>query len=105
MDIVFNCATCNQELAIDSAEAGSELQCPTCGGTLTVPVPTEANTQPGAGAPASLEPGGEAAARASPPPPPGHHEKVFSVPQRSVPAGPLIEKPKPTLEVAVKQGD
>ena len=98
MDIVFNCGNCQQELAIDAEETGSELQCPTCGTTLTVPAPTEANTQPGASAPPPP-------ATPPPPPPPPAPEKVFSVPQRTTPAAALIEKPKPSLEVAAKQGD
>ena len=103
MDIVFNCANCQQELAIDSEETGSELQCPTCGNTLVVPAPTNENTQPGASAaPPSAAP--PAPAPAAPAPPPAA-EKVFSVPQRTTPAEALIEKPKPSLEVAAKQGD
>ena len=105
MDIVFNCANCQQELAIDAAEAGSELQCPTCGTALTVPAPTEANTQPGASAPPPSATPPPTPQPAPPPPPAPPPEKVFSVPQRSTPAEALIEKPKPSLEVAAKQGD
>ena len=28
MDIVFNCPNCDQELAVDSTGAGSNIECP-----------------------------------------------------------------------------
>jgi len=31
MEIIFNCPHCDQELAVDSEGAGSEIKCPTCG--------------------------------------------------------------------------
>jgi DNA-directed RNA polymerase subunit RPC12/RpoP len=37
MDIVFDCPNCEQELAVDSAGAGSEIECPSCGETITIP--------------------------------------------------------------------
>ena len=37
MDIVFDCPSCNQELAVDGAGAGTEIQCPACGETITIP--------------------------------------------------------------------
>ncbi len=37
MDIVFDCPHCNQELAVDSAGAGSEIDCPSCGEKITIP--------------------------------------------------------------------
>jgi DNA-directed RNA polymerase subunit RPC12/RpoP len=37
MDIVFDCPNCNQELAVDSAGAGSEIECPECHETITIP--------------------------------------------------------------------
>jgi DNA-directed RNA polymerase subunit RPC12/RpoP len=37
MDIVFNCPHCEQELAVDSAGAGSEIECPECHETITIP--------------------------------------------------------------------
>jgi DNA-directed RNA polymerase subunit RPC12/RpoP len=39
MDVVFNCPKCEQELAVDSAGAGSEINCPTCGETIIIPQP------------------------------------------------------------------
>ena len=37
MEIIFNCPHCEQELAVDSAGAGSEIQCPSCGEKITIP--------------------------------------------------------------------
>ena len=37
MEIIFNCPHCNQELSVEAAGAGSEIPCPTCGETITIP--------------------------------------------------------------------
>jgi len=37
MDIVFNCPNCDQELAVDQSGAGSQIDCPSCGETITIP--------------------------------------------------------------------
>ena len=37
MDIIFNCRHCDQELSVDSAAAGTEIPCPSCGGQLVIP--------------------------------------------------------------------
>jgi len=39
MDVIFNCPRCEQELAVDSSGAGSEINCPSCGETITIPEP------------------------------------------------------------------
>jgi hypothetical protein len=39
MDLIFNCPKCEQELAVDSSGAGSDINCPACGETLTIPEP------------------------------------------------------------------
>jgi ribosomal protein S27E len=36
MDIVFNCPNCEQELAVDQSGAGSQIECPSCGETITI---------------------------------------------------------------------
>jgi Zn finger protein HypA/HybF involved in hydrogenase expression len=51
MDIVFDCPNCEQELAVDSAGAGSEIECPSCHETITIPA---ASTK--TAAPSPLEP-------------------------------------------------
>ena len=37
MEIIFNCPNCGQELSVDAEGAGTELPCPTCSETITVP--------------------------------------------------------------------
>jgi DNA-directed RNA polymerase subunit RPC12/RpoP len=37
MEIIFNCPNCGQELSVDEAGAGSEIPCPTCSETITIP--------------------------------------------------------------------
>src|ERR1041385_14049 len=37
MDIIFNCPECEQELEVDAAGAGSEIECPSCGETILIP--------------------------------------------------------------------
>ncbi len=39
MDVIFNCPKCEQELAVDSAGAGTQIDCPSCGETLVIPEP------------------------------------------------------------------
>jgi hypothetical protein len=92
MDIIFNCTNCEQELAVDADGAGSEINCPTCGTTLTVPEATPENTQAGA----ASDQAGEST--------PQRVQKHFVVPQRTA-GDVLIKKPKPTLEVASKDSD
>lgn len=94
MDIVFNCPNCEQELAVDSSGAGSELECPTCHETITVPA-----------APAGAEPVAPAPSLAASPISTSAAAKVelhLKVPNRDKPAEPLIAKPKPPLEVVMR---
>ena len=37
MDIIFDCPKCEQELAVDSSGAGSEINCPSCGEKIVIP--------------------------------------------------------------------
>lgn len=37
MDIIFNCPKCEQELAVDSTGAGSEINCPACAEKIVIP--------------------------------------------------------------------
>ena len=37
MDIIFNCPKCEQELAVDSTGAGSEINCPSCSEKIVIP--------------------------------------------------------------------
>ena len=97
MDIVFNCPNCDQELAVDQSGAGTKIDCPSCGETITIPAAAKATT-------GSLPP-------AVPPPPAPSSiassaaakvELHLKVPVRDTPAESLIGKPKPPLEVVQK---
>jgi predicted RNA-binding Zn-ribbon protein involved in translation (DUF1610 family) len=97
MDIVFNCPNCDQELAVDQSGAGTQIDCPSCGETITIPAAAKATT-------GSLPP-------AVPPPPAPSSiassaaakvELHLKVPVRDTPAESLIGKPKPPLEVVQK---
>ena len=48
MDVIFNCPKCEQELAVDSSGAGSEIDCPACGESITIPEPESVIPRPGA---------------------------------------------------------
>jgi DNA-directed RNA polymerase subunit RPC12/RpoP len=43
MDIVFTCPSCRQELAVDEAGSGNEIECPECGNSIMIPEPSPAN--------------------------------------------------------------
>jgi ribosomal protein S27E len=92
MDINFKCRHCEQDLSVDAAGAGSEIQCPACGGTLVIPA-----ASPGTLTPHIVNPiATSAAAREG--------EKHFSVPQHGGPAESLITKPLKPLEAAAHEG-
>ena len=95
MDVIFNCSHCQQELSIDSAGAGSEIECPTCGGKVVIPALENAPTETvNTTAMASIKT--SAAAKEE------HH---FKVPVRDqAPAESLIAKPNKPLEAAAKEG-
>jgi len=100
MDIIFNCPKCEQELAVDSTGAGSEINCPSCSEKIVIP--QAARPAPSAPTPAA---------------PPGHHgstmagsaaakvEMHLKVPVHDKPAASLIEKASVPLEVAALESD
>ena len=101
MDIIFNCPKCEQELAVDSSGAGSEINCPSCSEKIVIP--QSAKPAPPRPAPSSHVPGQphsamttSAAAKV---------EMHLKVPVSAKATESLIEKPKPTLEVAAKSSD
>ena len=90
MDIIFKCTACEQELAVDAAGAGTEIECPSCGEVLVVPEPKVEGFK-------AINPmATSAAAKVE------HH---FAVPQHDTAAEALIEKPLRPLDVAAKEGD
>ena len=102
MDVIFNCPKCDQELAVDSSGAGSEIDCPSCGESIIIPqsttdshgIPTEAPTGRPEGNPANPI-SSSAAARV---------EMHLRVPSHKT-AESLIAKPLAPLEVAAKDTD
>ncbi|MEI7730330.1 MAG: hypothetical protein WCO56_12205 [Verrucomicrobiota bacterium] len=126
MDIIFKCPGCGQELEVDAAGAGSEIQCPACNSSILIPAPSE-ETKVGEvrQMPPEAEPGAlptEAAPEASAAPPAegekgdsgmnpssasaaAKEDKHFAVPTREGPVEVLIKKANKPLEVAAKESD
>ncbi len=105
MDVIFNCPKCEQELAVDSSGAGSEINCPSCGNPIVIPGPERSVVPQGiearAGAPrlesAPINPIASSAA--------AKVEMHLKVPVHKTPAASLIEKPLAPLEVTAKDLD
>lgn len=101
MEIIFNCPHCDQELSVDSAGAGEEIKCPTCGENIVIP---DKSTKPVPELPPLGTPGhgpinaiaSSAAAKV---------ELRLRVPVHAKPEAPLIEKPRPPLEAVAKGAD
>jgi DNA-directed RNA polymerase subunit RPC12/RpoP len=94
MDIIFNCPNCDQELAVDSAGAGTDIACPSCGETITIPAsPTNAT-------PAEPTPGLAASPIASSAA--AKVEMHLKVPVRDTPGERLIVKAKTPLEAVAR---
>lgn len=90
---------------MDSSGAGTEIVCPTCRETLTIPAPESVIPQPGGD-------GGPAAPRLAPHPvnpiassAAAKVEMHLRVPVHTTPTASLIEKPLRPLEVAAKESD
>lgn len=96
MDLIFNCPKCQQQLEVDAAGAGQEIECPSCGETIQIPEPKT----PTGGDEVVLTPqpinamAASAAAKV---------EMHLKVPVRDKPSEKLIAKPAVPLEVAAKK--
>ena len=103
MDVIFNCPKCEQELAVDSSGAGSEINCPSCGEPITIPEPETVVPRPGAeddgGPRIEVHPINAIASSAA-----AKVEMHLKVPTNKT-AESLIEKPPPPLEVAARESD
>ncbi len=88
MDVIFNCSHCDQELSVDAAGAGTEIECPACGEKIVIP-PAPAQERGPINSMAT-----SAAAK---------EEKHFAVPVHTKPTESLISKPLPSLEVTAKE--
>ena len=107
MDVIFNCPKCEQELAVDSSGAGTEINCPSCGEAIIIPEARQGapKTVPDNGAPVVAGRGGggggghaiasSAAAKV---------EMHLKVPSNKTTES-LIAKPLAPLEVAAKETD
>ena len=102
MEIIFNCPNCSQELAVDSAGAGSEIPCPTCGSTIIIPeetsrtAPVNPPTEVHA---ATLAPSAMASSAAA------KVEFHLKVPVRSTPGESLIKKAAVPLDAVARGAD
>ena len=107
MDVVFNCPKCEQELAVDSAGAGAQINCPSCGAQIVIPAPEQAQVpsrSPADSAPAASRTevhlanpiATSAAAKV---------EMHLRVPVHQAPGESLIVKPLVPLEVTAKETD
>jgi DNA-directed RNA polymerase subunit RPC12/RpoP len=103
MDVIFNCPKCQQELAVDSTGAGSEINCPACGEAITIPEPETVVPRPGIEAdpnapriePHTVNPIASSAA--------AKVERHLRVPSNKAVES-LIAKPLAPLETAVTDG-
>lgn len=101
MDVIFNCPRCEQELAVDSSGAGTEINCPSCGEAIVIPAPESVVPRPGVQANAVAAPRIEAnpvnpiASSAA-----AKIERHLKVPVHKTPTETLIAKPPAPLEFA-----
>jgi hypothetical protein len=102
MDVIFNCPRCEQELAVDSSGAGTEINCPSCGEAIVIPAPESVvprpGLQPNAAAPAArieANPVNPIASSAA-----AKIEMHLKVPVHKTPTAALIAKPPAPLEFA-----
>ncbi len=105
MDVIFNCPKCEQELAVDSTGAGTEINCPSCGEPIVIPAPELPANRPGldntpAAARLEAHPINPIASSAA-----AKVEMHLRVPVHKTPTESLIEKPRPPLEAAAKETD
>lgn len=106
MDVIFDCPRCEQELEVDAAGAGTEIECPSCSEKITIPKPGD----PGVRVSGGVELGGAPKEEAHPVNPIASSaaakvEMHLKVPVRDKPSEILIEKPPPPLEVTAKDSD
>ena len=102
MDVIFTCPKCDQELAVDSSGAGSEIDCPSCGESIVIPSPDSASRPLMRAVPEAPPSGGPINAIASSAA--AKVEMHLRVPVHKT-TEKLIEKPLVPLEVAAKETD
>jgi DNA-directed RNA polymerase subunit RPC12/RpoP len=97
MDIVFNCPHCEQELAVDSSGAGSEIQCPSCGEKIMIPAAATPPAPEGAVGVSHQSTSHSISTSAA-----AKVEMHLKVPVRDKPGEVLIAKPKTPLEAVAR---
>lgn len=102
MDVTFNCPHCNQTLEVDESAMGSQIECPSCNGSLTIPVIPSSRAATAAPAPSAVATAAAAAAASAQQEASKGGARHFAVPVRDTPVESLIQKPKPPLEAAAK---
>src|SRR5262252_1956443 len=105
MDVIFNCPKCDQELAVDSSGAGTEINCPSCGEIIVIPSRDSIGSRPGPDSSSTLprmdaHPINPIASSAA-----AKVEMHLRVPVHKTPTESLITKPLAPLEVAAKETD
>ena len=105
MDVIFNCPKCEQELAVDSTGAGTEINCPSCGEVIVIPRSEPVFNPPGVNntsdAPSTgIHPISAIDASAA-----RKVEMHLRVEQHTTPTESLIGKPLVPLEAAAKTTD
>ena len=99
MDIIFDCPNCQQELVVDSTGAGTEIDCPSCGDTITIPRQSTKPAHESAPA-AGGQPINPIAASAA-----AKVEKHLNVPVRDKPSELLIKASAVPLAAVAKGAD
>lgn len=105
MDLIFNCPKCDQELAVDAAGAGSEIECPACNETITIPAAGAPGTRTGPPTDSLPTGGGVHPVNAIASSAAAKVEMHLKVPVRTTPTESLIEKSLKPLEVAARESD
>jgi DNA-directed RNA polymerase subunit RPC12/RpoP len=103
MDVIFNCSKCDQELAVDSSGAGSEINCPACGELITIPQAPP--SVPRAGIPHAVPHAESHGANPIASSAAAKVEMHLKVPVHNAPTESLITKALVPLDVAAKESD
>ncbi len=90
MDLIFKCENCDQELSVNPSGAGTQIECPTCNQTITIPQPEPQTVR-------SLNPISSSAA--------AKEVKQFNVPLRDAPTEVLVKQVQRPLEVAKTESE
>ena len=96
MDINFKCRQCDQDLTVDESAAGSEIQCPSCGGNITIPGAQAVPAPIPGGPPKPINPISTSAG--------AKEDKHFKVPIHATATESLIAKSARPLDAAAKEG-